>query len=63
MRTCRLTAHSFLAIRLFIGLIAFTPGTQLNIYAVIPCNTEHWTDLSTVGWLLLLIFGMSSQLI
>ena len=30
---------------------------------LIPVILEHWTDLSTAGWLLLLIFGMGSQLI
>ena len=40
------------------------PGTQLNIYVLlIPVISEHWTDLSTDGWPLLLIFGMGSQLI
>ena len=59
-----LTAHSFMAIRLFIGLIVFTPGTLLNIYVLsIPVILEHWTDLSAAGWLLLLILGMGSQLI
>ena len=57
-------AHSFMVIRLFVGLIVFTPGTQLNIYVLsIPVILEHWTDLSAAGWLLLLIFGMGSQLI
>ena len=59
-----LTAHSFVAIRLFVGLIVFTPGTLLNNYvSLIPVILEHWTDLSAAGWLLLLIFGMGSQLI
>ena len=64
MGTYRLIAHSFVAIRLFVGLIVFTPGTLLNIYVLlIPVILEHWTDLSAAGWLLLLIFGMGSQLI
>ena len=64
MGTYRLIAHSFVAIRLFVGLIVFTPGTLLNIYVLlIPVILEHWTDLSTASWLLLLIFGMGSQLI
>ena len=64
MRTYRLTAHSFVAIRLFVGLIIFTPGTLLNIYVLlIPVILEQWTDLSAAGWLLLLIFGMGSRLI
>ena len=64
MGTYRLIAHSFVAIRLFVGLIVFTLGTLLNIYVLlIPVLLEHWTDLSTAGWLLLLIFGMGSQLI
>ena len=55
---------SFVAIRLFVGLIVFTPGTPLNIYVLlIPVISEHWIDLSAAGWLLLLIFGMGSQLI
>ena len=57
--TYRFTAHSFVVIRFFVGLIVFIPGTQLNIYVI----SEHWIDLSTAGWLLLQIFGMSSQLI
>ena len=62
--TCRLTAHSFVAIRLFVGLIVFTPGTLLNIYVLlIPVISEHWTDIGAAGWLLLLIYGMGSQLI
>ena len=53
-----------MAVRLFVGLIVFTPGTQLNVYILlIPVILEHWTDLSVAGWLLLLIFGMGSQLI
>ena len=41
-----------------------TPGTLLNIYVLlIPVILEHWTDISATGWLLLLIFGMGSQLI
>ena len=51
----------FVAIRPFVGLIVFTPGTQLNIYVLlIPVISENWTDLSAAGWLLLLIFGMGS---
>ena len=38
MGTYRLTAHSFAAIRLFLGFIIFTPGTQLKICFVNPCN-------------------------
>ena len=50
--------------RLFVGLIIFTPGTLLNIYILlIPVISEHWTDIGAAGWLLLLIFGMGSQLI
>ena len=57
MGTYRLTAHSFVTIRLIVGLIVFTPGTQLNIYILlIPAISEHWTDLSAAGWLLLLIY-------
>ena len=64
MGTYRLTAHSFVAIRHFIGLIVFTPGTQLTIYVLlISVISEHWTDSSTAGWLLLLILGMGSQLL
>ena len=64
MGTYRLIVHSFVAIRLFVGLIVFTPGTLPNIYvSLIPVILEHWTDLSTAGWLLLLIFEMGSQLI
>ena len=38
----RLTVHSFVAIGLFVGLIVFTPGTQLNIYVLlIPVISEH----------------------
>ena len=64
MGTYRLTAHSFMVIRLFVDLILFTPGTLLNIYVLLtPVILEHWTGLSAAGWLLLLIFGMDSQLI
>ena len=52
MGTYRLIAHSFVAIRLFVGLIVFTPGTLLNIYVLlIPVILEHWTDLSAAGYL------------
>ena len=62
MGTYRLTAHSFVAIRLFVSLIVFTPGTLLNIYVLlIPVISEHWTGIGAAGWLLLLIFGMGSQ--
>ena len=62
MGAYRLTAHSFVAMRHFIGFIVFNPGTQLNTYVLlIPVISEHWTDLSAAGWLLLLIFGMNSQ--
>ena len=62
--TDQLTAHSFVVITLFIGLIFFTPGTQVNMYvSLIPVISEYWTDLSAAGWLLLLILGMGSQLI
>ena len=38
--------------------------SQLNIYVLLTLIiSEHWTDLSAAGWLLLLIFGMGSQLI
>ena len=41
--TCRLTAYSFVAIRLFVGLIIFTPGTQLSIYILlISAISEQW---------------------
>ena len=64
MGTYKLTVHSFVAIRLFIGLIVFTPGTQLNVYVLlIPVILEHWTDSSTAGWLQQLILGMGSQLL
>ena len=34
---------TFVIIRLFIGLIVLTPGTQLNIYILlIPVISEHW---------------------
>ena len=50
MGTYRLTAHSFMAIRLFVSLIIFTPGTLLNIYVLlIPVILEHWTDLSAAA--------------
>ena len=62
MGTYRLTAHSFVAITLFAGLIVFTPGTQLSIYVllipVIKCSwlataADIWngfpTDLSLQG--------------
>ena len=64
METYRLTAHSFVAIKLFVGIIVFTPGTQLNIYILlISVISENGADLSAAGWLLLqLIFGMGSQL-
>ena len=43
---------SFVAIRLFVGLFLFTPGTQLSIYVLlIPIISEHWTDLSATSWL------------
>ena len=42
-------------------LYSWDPAEDLRF--VNPYNSEHWTDLSTVGWLLPLIFGMSSQLI
>ena len=35
MGTYRLTAHNFVAIRLFVGLIIFTPGTLVNIYILL----------------------------
>ena len=59
------TAHSFVAIKLFVGIIVFTPGTLLNIYVLlISVISENGTDLSAAGWLvLLLIFGMGSQLV
>ena len=64
MGTYRLTAYSSVVIKLFIGFIVFTPGTQLNTYVLlISVISKHWTDLNAAGWLLLLIFGMSSQLI
>ena len=54
--TYRLTAHSFVAISLIIGLIIFTPGTQLSIYILlIPVILEHWPDSSSAGWPQLLI--------
>ena len=43
-----------MAIRLFVGLIVFTPWTLLNIcILLIPVYVilEHWTDLSAAGWL------------
>ena len=65
---CYSIVSSYLHIKrsgLFVGLIVFTPTrTLLNIYVLlIPIILEHWTDLSAAGWLLLLIFGMGSQLI
>ena len=60
MGTYRLTAHSFMAIKLFVGLIIFTPGTLLKICFVNPCK---FRTLDRFKWLLLLIFGMGSQLI
>ena len=63
METYRLTAHSFMAIRLFVGPIVFTPGTLLNIYILlIPVILEHWTNLNVAGWLLLLN-GLPADLI
>ena len=63
MGTYRLTAHSFVAIRLTVGIIVFTPGTQLNIYVLsISVTSEHWKNSSAAGWLQLLIFGMGFQL-
>ena len=48
MGTCRLTAQSFVVIR----LIVFTPRTLLNIYILlIPVTPEHWTNSSTAAWL------------
>ena len=45
--TCRLTAYSFVAIRLFVGLIVFTPGTQLSIcILLISAISEQWIYLS-----------------
>ena len=40
MGTYGLTAHSFVAIQLFLGIIVFTPGIQLNIYVCLVnlCN-------------------------
>ena len=39
MGTYRLIAHSFVAIRLFVGLIVFTPGTPAeHLRFVNPCN-------------------------
>ena len=64
MGAYRLTAHNFVAMRHFIGFIVFNHWIRLNSYVLlIPVISEHWTDLSTAGWLLLLIFGMNSQLI
>ena len=64
MGTYRLTAHSFVAMRHFVGFIVFNPGTRLNTYVLlISVISEHWIDLSAAGWLLLMIFGMNSQLI
>ena len=33
-----------------------------HLHSVNPCNFRTLEDLGTAGWLLLLIFGMSSQL-
>ena len=45
MGTYRLTDHSFVANKLFVGFIIFTPGTRLKTYALlIPVVSEHWTD-------------------
>ena len=63
METYRLNPHSYVAIRLTVGLIVFILGTQLNIYILSTSVTlEHWTDSSSAGWLQLLIFGRSFQL-
>ena len=42
-------------------LYSWNPAERLRF--VNPVILEHWTDLSAAGWLLLLIFGMGSQLI
>ena len=65
MWTYRLTANSFLVIRLFVSVILYTHMTQLSIFYVLltPAISKLWTDLRAASWLVLLIFGMSSQLI
>ena len=38
----QITAHSFMAIRLIVGLIVFTPAIQLNIYVLsTPVTSEN----------------------
>ena len=62
MGTCLLTVHSYVIIHVIADLTVFTPGTQLNIYALSnPVILGHWIGSNAVGWLQLLIYGMAYQ--